>query len=99
MSIAGAYLDGEPLDELGARTLDLTVDIASGTPSVGERAGHHQVQIWRDWQQTRPANVAILERKSYSGQTHRHSPPPTSCRASKSPCIRPSAAPPASWWA
>ena len=65
---AGAYLDGEPLDELGARTLDLTVDIASGTPSVGERAGHHQVQIWRDWQQTRPANVAILERRSYSGQ-------------------------------
>ena len=65
---AGAYLDGEPLDELGARTLDLTVEVASGTPSVGERAGHHQVQIWRDWQQTRPANVAILERKSYSGQ-------------------------------
>lgn len=65
---AGAYLDGEALDELGARTLDLTVDVAGGTPSVGERAGHHQVQIWRDWQQTRPANVAILERKSCSGQ-------------------------------
>ncbi|MCY3572708.1 MAG: UxaA family hydrolase [Chloroflexi bacterium] len=65
---AGAYLDGEALDELGARTLDLTVDIASGTPSVGERAGHHQVQVWRDWQQTRPANVAVLERRSYSGK-------------------------------
>lgn len=65
---AGAYLDGEALDELGARTLDLTVAVASGTPSVGERAGHHQVQIWRDWQQTRPANVAVLQRKSYSGQ-------------------------------
>ncbi len=65
---AGAYLDGEPLDELGARTLDLTIDVASGTRSVGERAGHHQVQIWRDWQQTRPANVALLERKIFGGQ-------------------------------
>ncbi|MCY4146578.1 MAG: UxaA family hydrolase [Chloroflexi bacterium] len=65
---AGAYLDGEALDDLGARTLDLTVEIASGTPSVGERAGHHQVQIWRDWQQTRPANVAVLECRSYTSQ-------------------------------
>ncbi len=65
---AGAYLDGEALDELGARTLDRTIAVASGRPSVGERAGHHQVQIWRDWQQTRPANVAIQLRKTYSGQ-------------------------------
>ena len=65
---AGAYLDGEPLDDLGARTLDLTVNVACGRLSVGERAGHHQVQIWRDWQQTRPANVALLESASYSGQ-------------------------------
>ena len=65
---AGAYLDGEPLDELGARTLDLTVEVASGRLSVGERAGHFQAQIWRDWQQTRPANVALLESASYSRQ-------------------------------
>ncbi len=65
---AGEYLDGTPLDELGARTLDLTVEVAGGLPSVGEKAGHHQVQIWRDWQQTRPANVTLLEPKTYSGQ-------------------------------
>lgn len=65
---AGEYLDGAPLDELGARTFDLTVDVASGQPSAGEKAGHYQVQIWRDWQQTRRANVAMLEKRSYSGQ-------------------------------
>ena len=65
---AGEYLDGAPLDELGARTLDLTLDVAGGQRSVGEKAGHHQVQIWRDWLQTRPGNVTLIERRSYSGQ-------------------------------
>ena len=65
---AGEYLDGTLLDDLGARTLELTVDVANGQPSVGEKAGHHQVQIWRDWQQTRPANVTMLESRSFSGQ-------------------------------
>ena len=65
---AGEYLDGAPLDGLGARTLDLTLAVAGGQPSAGEKAGHYQVQIWRDWQQTRPANVALIERRSYSGE-------------------------------
>ena len=65
---AGEYLDGAPLDELGARTLDLTLAVAGGQPSAGEKAGHYQVQIWRDWQQTRPANVALFEPRSYSGE-------------------------------
>ena len=65
---AGEFLDGTPLDELGARTLDLTVNVASGRRSLGERAGHYQVQIWRDWQQTRPANVSVVTVRSYSGQ-------------------------------
>ena len=65
---AGEYLDGSPMDELGARALDLTVNVASGQPSAGEKAGHYQVQIWRDWQQTKPANVTLLTNRSYSGQ-------------------------------
>ena len=65
---AGEYLDGAPLDELGARTLDLTVAVAGGQKSAGENAGHYQVQIWRDWQQTRPANVALFEPRSYTGE-------------------------------
>ena len=65
---AGEYLDGAPLDELGARTLDLTIAVAGGQRSLGERAGHYQVQIWRDWQHTRPVNVTVLEDRSYSGE-------------------------------
>ncbi len=53
---AGGYLDGTPLPELGAQTLDYTLAIASGQRSVGERAGHAQVQIWRDW--ANPADPA-----------------------------------------
>ena len=65
---AGEYLDGAPLAELGARTFDLTLDVASGQPSAGEKAGHYQVQIWRDWQQTGPANVTLLANRSFTGQ-------------------------------
>lgn len=64
---AGRYLDGEPLDNVGADTLDLTVDVASGQLSVGEKAGHYQVQIWRDWEQTQPVNVTLFEDKTYDG--------------------------------
>jgi altronate dehydratase len=49
---AGRYLDGASMEELGMETFQYTVSVASGTRSVGERAGHSQVSIWRDWQQT-----------------------------------------------
>ncbi len=49
---AGAYQDGVPMDELGAKLLDLTVAVAGGQRSLGEQAGHSQVQIWRDWHQS-----------------------------------------------
>ncbi len=48
---AGRYLDGEPMDALGAELVDLTVEVASGLRTAGERAGHAQVQIWRNWRQ------------------------------------------------
>ncbi|MBX2821247.1 MAG: UxaA family hydrolase [Rhodothermaceae bacterium] len=48
---AGAYLDGLSMDELGAETLSMTLNIASGAQSAGERAGHSQVQLWRNWKQ------------------------------------------------
>ena len=54
---AGAYLDGTPMEELGENTLDLMIDVASGERSVGERAGHSQVSLWRDWKQTGPADL------------------------------------------
>ena len=54
---AGRYLDGMPMDELGAETLDLTQRAASGERTVGEKAGHAQVQLWRDWRQTEAGHV------------------------------------------
>jgi altronate dehydratase len=51
---AGRYLTGTPMDDLTADTFDLTVRVASGEPSAGERAGHSQVSIWRNWRQSGP---------------------------------------------
>ena len=48
---AGRFLDGVPLDELGAETFELALSVASGQRSAGEKAGHAQVQLWRNWRQ------------------------------------------------
>lgn len=64
---AGAYLDGTPMETLGAQTLDYTIAIASGQPSIGEKAGHAQVQIWRDWLMTEAVPLEPLQNHSYSG--------------------------------
>jgi altronate dehydratase len=58
---AGAYLDGTPMDELGRETFERTLRAASGERTVGERAGHAQVSIWRDWKQTSSENLDRLE--------------------------------------
>ncbi len=55
---AGAYLDGTPMEQLGEEMLDLTVNVASGERSVGEKAGHSQVSLWRDWKQTGPTDLS-----------------------------------------
>lgn len=49
---AGRYQDGTPMDALGAETFELTLRIASGERSAGERTGQSQVQLWREWRQT-----------------------------------------------
>ncbi|KAA3662263.1 MAG: altronate hydrolase [Chloroflexi bacterium] len=66
---AGAYLDGMPLAALGQQTLDLAVDVASGQLSVGEQAGHAQVQIWRDWPLSQPVElIQIAAQPSPNGK-------------------------------
>ena len=67
---AGAYLDGTPMEELGESMLDLTVDVASGERSVGEKAGHSQVSLWRDWKQTGPVDLdrLLMESEVKSGE-------------------------------
>jgi altronate dehydratase len=51
---AGRYLTGTPMEQLTQETFELTVKTASGAPTAGEKAGHSQVSIWRDWKQTGP---------------------------------------------
>ena len=46
---AGRYLDGTPMDELGLDLYAKTLAVAGGERTVGEMAGHSQVQLWRNW--------------------------------------------------
>lgn len=54
---AGEYLDGKPMEQLGRETLDLSLRTASGERTAGERAGHYQVQIWRNWHRSGPVRA------------------------------------------
>ncbi|WP_153396767.1 UxaA family hydrolase [Ornithinicoccus halotolerans] len=47
---AGRLLTGTPMEQLTQEVLDLTVAVSSGERSAGERAGHSQVSLWREWQ-------------------------------------------------
>ena len=58
---AGAYLDGVPLDALAADMFERTIEVASSTPSQGEKAHHSQVSIWRNWEQTDTQGLVMLE--------------------------------------
>jgi len=58
---AGEYLDGTPMPELAMRLLRLTVEVASGRRTAGERAGHSQVQIWRSWPRASAEGLAEAE--------------------------------------
>lgn len=64
---AGTYLEGVDMDTLGRSAFEETIAVANGKRTAGERAGHSQVQIWRDWLQTpesAPLEVAATEQFS-----------------------------------
>lgn len=80
---AGRYLGGEPLAKLGAETFDLTLEIASGQRSVGEQAGHSQVQLWREWRQTDTNRLAQLSQRPVpTGEPLKFRPEPDKALAS-----------------
>jgi altronate dehydratase len=56
---AGRYLDGEPLETLGDEAFNYAIEVASGRQSVGEKAGHSQAQLWREWRQTAKPAIQI----------------------------------------
>ncbi|HET7536068.1 MAG TPA: UxaA family hydrolase, partial [Candidatus Didemnitutus sp.] len=57
---AGRYLDGESMEALTAEAFDLVRATAAGRRSQGERAGHSQVSLWRNWQQTDTSHLAEI---------------------------------------
>ena len=61
---AGRYLDGTTMEELGKETFDYSTSVASGLRSTGERAGHSQVSIWRDWHQTDASALQALQQRT-----------------------------------
>lgn len=54
---AGRYQEGTPMPVLGQELFDLTVQVVNGSYSVGEKAGHAQVSLWRNWPQGGPTDV------------------------------------------
>ena len=59
---AGRYNDGESMSALTDETFALALRVASGERSKGELAGHSQVSIWRNWQQTDAEGVESIRR-------------------------------------
>ena len=55
---AGRVLEGEPVEDLGIGLFERTVKVASGEKTAGERAGHSQVAIWRNWRRTASEETA-----------------------------------------
>ena len=60
---AGRYNDGMDMDALGAETLELALDVASGKRSKGELAGHAQVSVWRNWPRTGKEGLEDIRRR------------------------------------
>jgi altronate dehydratase len=65
---AGRFQTGElTMPELGAELFNMLVRMASGERSLGERAGHSQISIWREWAQTGPADPESLTVRELEG--------------------------------
>lgn len=61
---AGRYLDGETMEMLTRETFDLVVATASGALTKGERAGHSQMSLWRNWRQTDATRLPEILRRA-----------------------------------
>ena len=61
---AGKYLDVVSMKELGKQTFKLTCSGASGKLTKGEKSGHYQVSIWRDWRQRDRSKIQAIQSQS-----------------------------------
>ena len=53
---------------LGAELYALTLAAAGGARTVGERAGHSQVAIWRNWPQAGPSDLSAIRHGPRPGE-------------------------------
>ena len=60
---AGRILENSSIDEESKLTYALVQKVASGQETVGEKAGHSQVQIWRDWG-SKPEQETYMEQQT-----------------------------------
>ncbi|MFK7740985.1 MAG: UxaA family hydrolase [Planctomycetota bacterium] len=70
---AGRYNDGLSMADLGDETFELLRRVASGELTKGERAGHAQVSLWREWRQgedAAPVAAALSNRAELDGVPH-----------------------------
>lgn len=58
---AGQYLEGVSMEDLTKQAFDYALQVSSGARSVGEKAGHAQVQIWRNWRQSDASRLSELQ--------------------------------------
>lgn len=58
---AGKVLEGSTLESESSNAFDLTLRVASSEKTLGEKARHHQVSLWRDWQQQDPSQLITLQ--------------------------------------
>ena len=68
---AGRYQEGTPMAELGRELFELTLGVCNGARSVGEKAGHAQVSLWRNWMQSGPTDVARFSYTNKAGSAVR----------------------------
>ena len=61
---AGRYLDGEPMAAVVADGFEQLLATAGGARTQGERAGHAQVSLWRNWRQTDTSRLAALRART-----------------------------------
>lgn len=66
---AGRYQEGTPMPVLGKELFDLTLRACNGEKTVGERAGHAQVSLWRNWAQSGPTDVTKFNHASLKGKS------------------------------
>ena len=55
-------------DILASELFELTQKVASGTRTKGEKAGHHQIQIWRDWMFNSPCISPVITKLTPDGR-------------------------------